>query len=80
MGCRQRGPKAQLLRVVRASDSGVRPDAAGSARGRGAYVHRDPGCVERAVSRGALARALRASLAPEEAARLRVGIERIVGK
>ena len=75
VGCRERAPKRALLRIVRARDGEVRVDVAGSAEGRGAYVHRDAGCARAALSRGALARALRTGLRPEEAARLGRDIE-----
>jgi uncharacterized protein len=63
-----------LVRLVRA-DEGVALDLTGRAPGRGAYVHRDPVCVELAMGKGALARALRTSLAPDELGRLRNAIE-----
>jgi predicted RNA-binding protein YlxR (DUF448 family) len=53
----------------------VRVDPPGTASGRGAYVHRDPGCVEAALRKGAFASALRTGLAQEELARLRTEIE-----
>ena len=74
VGCRSRAPKSELLRVARAPD-GARADPAASAPGRGAYVHRDAGCVEASLARGALARALRTGLEQEELARLRGSIE-----
>jgi hypothetical protein len=75
VGCRERAPQRSLLRIVRAPEGAVRVDAAGTALGRGAYVHRDAGCVRGALARGALARALRTGLEPEEAARLGRDIE-----
>jgi predicted RNA-binding protein YlxR (DUF448 family) len=75
VGCRQTAPKRSLLRVVRSSEQIVRPDPSGSAAGRGAYVHRDVGCVDLALRRGGMARALRAGLNAEEAARLRSDID-----
>lgn len=75
VGCRGRAPKRELLRVVRAADGGTRMDPTGSAPGRGAYVHREAGCVRVALTRGTLARALRTGLGPEEAARLGRDIE-----
>ncbi len=55
VGCRRRAAKAALLRVVRAADGSVGRGSIGARRpGRGAYVHRDPGCVEAAFARGAL--------------------------
>jgi predicted RNA-binding protein YlxR (DUF448 family) len=74
VGCRQRAPKADLLRIVRAA-AGAGVDPVGTAPGRGAYVHRDPACADAAVRRGALATALRSGLTQEELARLRNEIE-----
>jgi predicted RNA-binding protein YlxR (DUF448 family) len=74
VGCRRRAPKAELLRVAGTS-VGVRVDPAGTAPGRGAYVHRDRACVTAALRKGALARALRRGLDQEELARLRKDIE-----
>jgi uncharacterized protein len=74
VGCRERAPKADLLRVARTSD-GVIVDSLGTTPGRGAYVHRDPGCVALALRRGVLAGALRTGLSQEELARLRNDIE-----
>ncbi|HEX4941299.1 MAG TPA: YlxR family protein [Actinomycetota bacterium] len=74
VGCRKRAPKVDLLRIVR-SEEGPRVDLVGSASGRGAYVHRDPGCADAAVRRGAVASALRSGLTQEELARLRNEIE-----
>ena len=74
VGCWERAPKAELLRVAR-TPAGVRVDPLGDAPGRGAYVHRDTGCVAAALRKGALASALRRGLAQEELARLRTEIE-----
>ncbi|HEV8571766.1 MAG TPA: YlxR family protein [Actinomycetota bacterium] len=75
LGCRVTRPKPELLRVVRGPD-GVHPDPSGKAPGRGAYVHRDRDCVREATRRGALARALRVNLSPDDLATLRREIER----
>jgi uncharacterized protein len=74
VGCRERAPKAELVRVAR-TPAGVRVDPHGIAPGRGAYVHRDPACVAAALRQGALASALRTGLAQEELARLRKEME-----
>lgn len=74
VGCRRRAPKADLLRVAR-TPAGVHADPSGGGPGRGAYVHRDPGCVAAALRKGHLARALRTGLAENELARLRNEIE-----
>ncbi len=78
VGCWGKAPKASLLRIARV-DGGVAPDPSGRAAGRGAYVHRKMDCVRLALRRGTLSRAVRTDLAPEEAARLMVEIERIMG-
>ncbi len=74
VGCRVAGPKTSLVRLVRADD-GVALDLTGRAPGRGAYLHRDRACIEAAMAKGALARALRTGLGPDELGRLRNAIE-----
>lgn len=75
VGCRLEAGRRDLLRLVRSPDGVVRVDAQGAAPGRGAYVHRERSCVQAALARGALGRALRTGLGPEEAARLGRDIE-----
>jgi len=58
-GCRAKAPKPELLRVV-ASGTVVVPDERARMPGRGAYLHRDPQCLDLAERRRALGRALRA--------------------
>jgi predicted RNA-binding protein YlxR (DUF448 family) len=61
LGCRQRRPKHELVRLVRDADGAVGTDARGRRPGRGAYVCADPSCVERALKGGRLAHAFRAA-------------------
>ncbi|TAM88249.1 MAG: YlxR family protein [Jatrophihabitans sp.] len=70
IGCRRRAAAAELLRVVVAPDATrsapggalpVVPDPRHRASGRGAWLHRDPECVDLAQRRRAFARALRTS-------------------
>jgi uncharacterized protein len=70
-GCRARVPKSDLVRVARGADGLGRLDPTGAAPGRGAYVHPRADCVEAAIAKGGLARALRAGVAPDEVGRLR---------
>ena len=58
VGCRQRGPRTDLLRVV-AVEGVLVPDPPGRRPGRGARLHRDPGCLDLADRRRAFNRALR---------------------
>jgi predicted RNA-binding protein YlxR (DUF448 family) len=53
----------------------VEVDVTGKASGRGAYVHREAVCLDAALARGALWRALRADADADAAARLRQDIE-----
>ncbi|MDR1213242.1 MAG: YlxR family protein [Propionibacteriaceae bacterium] len=72
VGCRQRGPAADLLRLVwdgRASQ--VRWDEARRQPGRGAWLHRRAGCWQAAVKRGGIARTLRRRLQAEDLDELR---------
>ena len=58
IGCRGRAAKRDLFRVVWGTP-GVRPDPRQVEPGRGAYLHRDERCLDLAVKRKALGRALR---------------------
>jgi predicted RNA-binding protein YlxR (DUF448 family) len=77
VGCRTVAPKATLVRFVRVRAGALDVDPTGSAPGRGAYVHPDEGCMERAIGRG-LARALKADVGPDGAGRLRKSIEGVL--
>ncbi len=73
VGCRHRDEQAALLRVVAEAvgpDESPRgvvlvPDQRRQRPGRGAYVHPEPGCVQRALQRNAFGRALRTTQAPD---------------
>lgn len=64
VGCRERTAKSELLRIVVGADvsghQALTPDLTNTATGRGAYLHRRIACLEQAVRRRALSRALRA--------------------
>ena len=60
-----------MLRVVRTRTGAIEVDPTGSAHGRGAHVHRAAACIEAALVRGGLARALRAGVGADAAGRLR---------
>jgi len=79
VACLRKAPRRELLRVARTAQ-GVQVDVAAREPGRGAYVHRDAACVELALHKRGLARALRVVVAPEEAARLQADMERELGR
>jgi uncharacterized protein len=66
LGCRRARPKGRLVRLVRSANGVVLTDPHARAAGRGAYVCPDPGCVERALIGGRLARAFRKPCVPSE--------------
>ncbi len=69
VGCREVQPKRTLIRVVRTPD-GVMVDPTSRLPGRGAYLHDRRSCWEQALKKGALARALRVTLTPQDLERL----------
>jgi predicted RNA-binding protein YlxR (DUF448 family) len=79
VGCRTTRRKPDLVRIARMPDGSIVVDRTGSGPGRGAYVCRDHACVGLAARRGALARALRATLPPDDLATLVEEIEREIG-
>jgi uncharacterized protein len=65
VACRQEAGKHTLVRVVRDAGGKAAVDSTGRAPGRGAYLHRDPACVEIARRRKSLDRALKAVVGTE---------------
>ena len=63
VGCRATGPRSALLRVVVVQDVLV-VDRGRRMPGRGAWLHPDPGCLEKAERRRAFGRALRVAGQP----------------
>ena len=59
LGCRKRDDKSLLVRVVVRKGEAV-ADVSATAPGRGAWVHPTTRCIETAIVRKAIARALRA--------------------
>ncbi len=70
MGCRERKPKREMLRVVRSPEGTVSLDFRGKAPGRGAYVCPNPECLKKAVRSKALERNLEVPIPPEVLERL----------
>ena len=61
IGCREVLAKRELIRIVR-TDAGVQLDRTGKIAGRGAYLHDQRSCWEKAIQRGAIARNLKIEL------------------
>jgi uncharacterized protein len=65
VACRLEAGKGAMLRIVRRAEGGAAVDQTGHATGRGAYLHKDAGCIEIARKRKALERALKTPIGPE---------------
>jgi len=65
MGCRERKPKRELIRVVRCTDGEVRLDFGGKMNGRGAYICPNSECLKKVRKSKALDRSLEVAI-PEE--------------
>ncbi|MBF8377200.1 YlxR family protein [Alicyclobacillus mali] len=65
VGCQEMKPKAELTRVVRTPEGDIVLDSTGKRNGRGAYLCRSEACLQIAVKRRALERALKAAI-PQE--------------
>jgi len=78
VGCRNRLPKKELIRVVRlASDGSIRLDPTGKASGRGAYIcSDDPQCLAKAIKSKALERILEHPVDDEVFEALKLQLER----
>jgi predicted RNA-binding protein YlxR (DUF448 family) len=67
IGCRSREEKVRLIRIV-LRDGGVAVDVRQREPGRGAYLHPRPECLEQALKRRSLGRALRSEIDGQQAA------------
>ena len=70
IGCGERRPKPELIRIVRSPEGEVSVDLTGKKSGRGAYICRSQQCLTRAVKKGQLARNLECPIPDEIAERL----------
>ena len=62
LGCREKKPKKELIRVVRSPEGEISLDFRGKANGRGAYVCPNPACLKKAIKAKALERALETAI------------------
>ena len=60
VGCGERKPKKELIRIVRPEGGEAELDRTGRKNGRGAYICPDIKCLEAAIRKKALERALEA--------------------
>ena len=65
IGCGRTRPKKEMIRIVRTPSGDIVVDSSGRTGGRGCYLCPDAACLDRAVKRKALGRALEAQVPPE---------------
>ena len=70
VACRTVRPKRDLQRIVRTPAGDIVVDETGRPAGRGAYVCRTEACLDKALAKGALSRALKTPLPPDVRAQL----------
>ena len=74
IACRETLGKRLLMRLVKTSD-GLMIDTTGKIPGRGAYLHNKRECWEKALSRGLLAKSLKAELSTLDIENMRKWME-----
>ena len=75
MGCRERRPKREMIRVVRSPEGNVSLDFGGKMNGRGAYICPDTECLKKALRSKALDRSLEVTIPEEVIVRLQKEME-----
>ncbi len=75
LGCREKYPKKELIRVVRSPEGTLSLDFKGKAPGRGAYLCGKPECLKKARKSRAIERALETSVPDEVYAELEAQME-----
>ena len=65
MGCGEKFPKKELLRVVRTPEGDVSVDIVGKKNGRGVYICKNPDCFKKVRKGDKLSRSLETKVAEE---------------
>ncbi|MBE5925221.1 MAG: YlxR family protein [Lachnospiraceae bacterium] len=65
VGCGEMISKKDMIRVVKTKDNIIKLDLSGKENGRGAYIHKDKLCLEKAVKSKGLERSFKMSISPE---------------
>lgn len=65
LGCGEMKSKKEMLRIIRTAEGEVFLDVTGKKNGRGAYICKDAGCLEKARKKKALDRSLKIEISDE---------------
>ena len=77
IACRESDGKRDLIRLVRVAD-GVLLDQSGKMAGRGAYVHPQVNCWEKALAGSLIQKALRTKISAENLMTLSVSVSTLL--
>ena len=75
VGCSERKPKGELLRVVRTPEGEIVLDKTGRKNGRGSYICKNTACFDKALKKKAFERAFGVKLSDELANSIREEIK-----
>lgn len=65
IGCREKRPKKELMRIVRAPEGIIAADLTGKKSGRGAYICKQTECLEKAIKGKRFEKNFQVALSPE---------------
>ncbi len=68
VACQSRKPQPELVRLVKQKEGGILISPPGNVPGRGVYLCREEKCWVDGIEKGRIARAIRSSVASEDAA------------
>ncbi len=71
LGCQQKTNKRELVRIVRTPEGEIKVDPTGKANGRGTYVCFQDNCLEEALKKDKLKKALKCSVSDAEKEKLK---------
>lgn len=77
MGCNLKKPKQELLRIVLSTDGRIVADKSGRMDGRGAYLCKDPACLEAALKKKSLNRSFKREVTAVEVQSLKEQFDEI---
>lgn len=80
IGCGQVRQKKDLIRIVRTPEGNLLVDRTGRTNGRGAYLCRNPECLEKAFRRKSLNRAFAAEISAEDVNAVREELTQIMAQ
>lgn len=65
IGCNQKKPKSELIRIVKNKENEISIDKTGKKEGRGAYICNDIDCLNKAIKTKRLEKTLKTNISEE---------------